>query len=193
MSVRTPTGPATVGRWEGPAASGTRTPRREAIFGLVTAAAVTAAVVLLAPATATAATPPRFSSPAVSPSGGADPYDAHFADVNGDGIDDVVSTDRTSPESLLVRTGDGHGSFAPPRAVLQLDSTGSLLVTDVNSDGRPDIVRARAGLQVRLATGPLQWAPPTDTPIVVAAHAVPSPAAGASSACRSSSASPASC
>jgi len=65
------------------------------------------------------------------------------ADVNGDGLNDVVASGVNDPEtqqpSLATFLNNGDGTFSKPS---YLDTPGSILFTvdDVNGDGNPDIV-----------------------------------------------------
>lgn len=78
-------------------------------------------------------------------------YSAALADLNGDGVLDIVaSNDR--PDRKLVYLGDSLGFFAP--AGTFGDSTWStryVTLADLNADGRPDIIVAnRSGNPARL-------------------------------------------
>ena len=63
-------------------------------------------------------------------------------DVNGDGRDDVVVTHGgNSPASkVVVLYQDSSGSLSPAMAYDSYDCPGAVLVTDVNSDGKKDVV-----------------------------------------------------
>lgn len=84
-----------------------------------------------------------------------------IADVNGDGKPDIVvanqcqnAYDCSSPSSVGVLFGNGDGTFQP---AVTYDSGGygasSLVVTDVNGDGDPDIVVGNCGPQGGCGTG----------------------------------------
>jgi len=62
------------------------------------------------------------------------------ADFNGDGFQDIAFA---SGEAIGILFGDGHGGFLPPRLFtigLEGATFGHLYVTDVNLDGKPDLL-----------------------------------------------------
>jgi hypothetical protein len=114
-------------------------------------------VILLAPLRLPAMGAPHAASsplflPAVNYStGGYDPSSVAVADVNGDGVPDIVVanvrrnlTDQVFAASNIgVMLGNGDGTF---QSVVTYPSGGSelqsVVIADVNNDGRPDILAA---------------------------------------------------
>jgi len=70
-------------------------------------------------------------------------YASHLlADVNGDGIPDLLVGTPAGGGEILVFLGKGHGDFAPP-IVLQYGAVPfGIAVADVNGDGKADILAA---------------------------------------------------
>jgi hypothetical protein len=70
-----------------------------------------------------------------------------IADVNGDGIPDVIISDsRGSAAGVRVLLNDGHGSLAADQSYPSETGAGvgpvSVSVADINGDGKPDLVTA---------------------------------------------------
>jgi hypothetical protein len=96
---------------------------------------------------------PALGSPFDTTAAG--PYHVALGDVNGDGKPDVVAThDDKALVSVLL--GDGRGGFAPARgSPIDLGSRAfGVVVTDVNGDGKADLVAAaNEGVRVLLGDG----------------------------------------
>ncbi|QEH32331.1 FG-GAP repeat protein [Aquisphaera giovannonii] len=80
---------------------------------------------------------------------GSSPYAAKAADLNGDGLPDIITANfATNSVSVLLNTGT-PGASTPSFAAGQSFSTGSIpadmAVADVNGDGLPDLVVANYG------------------------------------------------
>jgi hypothetical protein len=102
--------------------------------------------------------------PTQSFAAGADPYSISAADVNGDGVLDLVVTNRDAVGGLTVLLGTGDGSFGPPITTVTGADSISLAVADFNADGRPDAaVTDYSKVSVLLNDG--SWSP-TDPPTV---------------------------
>ena len=64
------------------------------------------------------------------------------ADFNHDGKLDLAASANNSVDVLL---GNGHGSFAPKQTVATGTITSSVIATDLNGDGKPDLALGTAG------------------------------------------------
>ena len=83
----------------------------------------------------------RFPPVPIFPSGGQPAFIA-TADVNGDGVEDIlVSTflDSNFHTFLTVLLGNGNGGFDAPRIVAQLDDVYPIVAMDFDGDGKPDV------------------------------------------------------
>ena len=88
---------------------------------------------------------------------GESPYAVAVADVNGDGKPDLVVANANFGSlygSVSVLLGNGNGSFQQPRSIATIRYPVSVVVADVNGDGKPDIIVAgRGGASVLLGNG----------------------------------------
>src|ERR1700691_4239710 len=74
-----------------------------------------------------------------------DPSEVLLADVNGDGILDLI-VGEVSLGGVVVYLGDGQGGFAQEQELTDaLEAPGPIMVADVNGDGIPDIGLMEAG------------------------------------------------
>jgi hypothetical protein len=74
----------------------------------------------------------------------AEPIDVAFADVNGDGQQDLVLADSYSND-VSILLGNGDGTFQPGRLYGTGFTPAGVAVGDFNGDGRPDVATADAG------------------------------------------------
>ncbi len=72
------------------------------------------------------------------------PFSVALADVNGNGIPDIVVANEGSG-TIGVLLGNGNGTFQPPQTFSAGDFPESVAVADVNGDGIPDLVVADYG------------------------------------------------
>ena len=61
------------------------------------------------------------------------------ADLNGDGIPDIVTANYTGSD-VSVLIGNGDGTFQAPRNLAAGNACYDVKVADLNGDGMPDIV-----------------------------------------------------
>ena len=82
-----------------------------------------------------------FAAPLLTPNGVA-PSTVTVADVNGDGYPDLVTSSIDGGfVSVVLNSGDGHGTFGAPSYLASQGATG-VAVGDLNGDGIPDLVVA---------------------------------------------------
>src|SRR5262245_27587033 len=83
---------------------------------------------------------PSFQ-PAVTVPAGTAPHSVLLADLNRDGLPDLVAADYNSA-SVSVSLGQPGGSFGPARSFATGTQPGGLAVGDFNGDGKPDLATA---------------------------------------------------
>ncbi|HET6351298.1 MAG TPA: FG-GAP-like repeat-containing protein [Coriobacteriia bacterium] len=79
------------------------------------------------------------------PAGVSAPNTCNVADVNQDGLADVLATNSTGPGSVSVWLGTGGGAFADPVTVGVGTRPHGIEVADMDTDGRLDLVVPNAG------------------------------------------------
>ena len=88
-----------------------------------------------------------FQTPTVYPAnqgpGFAGPAGIAVADLNGDGIPDLIYADYVSG-NVAVRLGNGDGTFGPEETFPTAAGSHAVSVTDLNGDGKPDLVVVNA-------------------------------------------------
>lgn len=83
--------------------------------------------------------------PALHKSGSQTPFDSSSSDLNGDGRPDIVVADVTPGKILIYRNMTAPDDLTPNFATPQLYSAPtpfSIAITDVNGDGKPDLISA---------------------------------------------------
>ncbi len=78
-------------------------------------------------------------SAAVSITVGGGPNDVQMADLNGDGLPDLVVADNTGKVTYLLQNPQKPGSFLPPVSLPITNRGISVAVGDLNGDGLPDL------------------------------------------------------
>ena len=80
---------------------------------------------------------------------GENPQSVAVADVNGDGKPDLIVTNTGSSyypgNTVSILLGNGNGTFQDQQTLATGDSPDSVVVADVNGDGKPDLVVANSG------------------------------------------------
>jgi hypothetical protein len=83
---------------------------------------------------------PHFLPPVSYPVGGGANYSIAVADLNGDGIPDVVVTNAGGADTVTVLLGNGDGTFQAGTSYPAGHQPASVAVGDFNGDGIPDLV-----------------------------------------------------
>jgi hypothetical protein len=99
-----------------------------------------------------AANPGTFLAPLVF-AGGAQPTAVKIADVDGDGLPDIITSNAgpgsdgvgSAGVSVLLQDAANPGTFLAPVTYATVSSSDALVVADLNGDGKPDIVTANLG------------------------------------------------
>ena len=88
---------------------------------------------------------------------GLNPTFVAAADMNGDGKLDLVITNssgaNSSPDAVSVLLGKGDGTFQTPITVNTGNGISWLLVSDINADGKPDVVIGNSSRDVSILVG----------------------------------------
>jgi hypothetical protein len=86
---------------------------------------------------------------------GSSPYGIAVADINKDGIPDLL-TAHNGNSTVGIRLGTGTGNFGPLATHSVMTSPFALVVADINSDGNPDLLTGgsgASGISVSLGIG----------------------------------------
>jgi hypothetical protein len=118
--------------------------------GLVLWLAVGVCLVTALPAVLAAPAAALSFAPPVHYGLGGKPADLATADVNGDGVPDIVASAGREVDILL---GRGLGRFAPATSIPMEHRPGAIVLTDFNGDGAVDVVTASGDGTVSILLG----------------------------------------
>src|SRR6516164_2031094 len=91
-----------------------------------------------------ARTLPSLFAPGVTLPTGVKPLAVAVADVNGDGLADLVTANQGS-NTVSVLLGNDNGTFAAAQNFAVGTHPAAVAVADVNNNGRPDLIVANSG------------------------------------------------
>jgi FG-GAP-like repeat/FG-GAP repeat len=77
---------------------------------------------------------------AVTLTTGGQPNQVVSADINGDGLPDLVFADMSGNAIVMLQNASSPGQFEAPLSLATSGQTASVAIADVNGDGKPDIV-----------------------------------------------------
>ena len=104
--------------------------------------------------------PPAGPAQAKGPASGAKTVAVVLADLDNDGLVDIVSGS-VDPGRITISYGEGHGRFSVPQQLPAEGDVRSIAVADVNEDGLPDLIysvqRQSSGIRVCLSQAGRQW------------------------------------
>jgi Ca2+-binding RTX toxin-like protein len=82
-----------------------------------------------------------FSAPSSISVNGREPEVAATGDFNNDGFADIVTANESTPGNISILLGGGNGTFSAVPALIAVgNEPHSVVVTDVNKDGRADLI-----------------------------------------------------
>ena len=96
-----------------------------------------------------------------------------IADLNGDGLADLIHGSLAGPAQLSVRLGDGTGNLGEPLLSPFAGAAGQLALGDLDEDGAPDVAVSPGGapqFSVGLGDGRGGFAPAVNYPLAGGSH-----------------------
>jgi FG-GAP-like repeat len=127
---------------------------RGALCATVILVAMAMAMAMAVGTSAAGASLTLFSGPTYPFGGATDTSPVALAALGPGGATDLVAVDRLTPGSIMVRLGNGDGTFGPPVDYSVTGAVTQLLVADVNKDGKPDVIVVdQEGFSVLLGNG----------------------------------------